>query len=221
MSRQSAVIVGAGPGIGLSVAKAFGNNGYRVILVSRNAESLQQLVGNLLASNIEAYGVQGDAGDTESITAAFQSIKASYGAPEVLVYNAAALQSGLPTSLTPDQLSRELTVNVSGALASALQVIPGQEERGKGTILFTGGGFALHPSAKYASLSLGKAALRSLAFSLGEELAPKGIHVGVVTIAGYVAKNTYFDPDRIAEIYWDLHANRLEHEVVYEESQVS
>lgn len=135
-----------------------------------------------------------------------------------MVYNAAAPQSGLPTSLTPDQLSRELTVNVSGALASALQVIPGQEEQGKGTILFTGGGFALHPSTKYASLSLGKAALRSLAFSLGEELAPKGIHVGVVTITGYVAKDTYFDPDRIAEVYWDLHANRQGHEVVYHPS---
>ncbi|RJX40574.1 SDR family NAD(P)-dependent oxidoreductase [Paenibacillus pinisoli] len=221
MSKPSAVIVGAGPGIGLSVAKAFGKHGYRVILVSRNEQSLQLLVSELLASNIEAHCIQGDAGETESIESAFQNIKASYGSPEVLVYNAAALQAGLPTSLTPDQLSRELTVNVSGALASALQVIPGQEEQGKGTILFTGGGFALHPSTKYASLSLGKAALRSLAFSLGEELAPKGIHVGIVTIAGYVAKDTHFDPDRIAEVYWHLHANRQGHEVVYEESQVS
>lgn len=62
MSKQSAVIVGVGPGIGLSVAKAFGKQGYRVILVSRNEQSLQQLVGELLAANIEAYAIQGDAG---------------------------------------------------------------------------------------------------------------------------------------------------------------
>jgi NAD(P)-dependent dehydrogenase (short-subunit alcohol dehydrogenase family) len=53
-----------------------------------------------------------------------------------------------------------------------------------------------------------KAALRNLTFSLAEELAPLGIRVGTVTILGAVAPGTMFDPARIAEVFYALHADR-------------
>ena len=51
---------------------------------------------------------------------------------------------------------------------------------GRGSILLTGGGLALDPTGwlPAASLAVGKAGLRSLAFSMHKELAPEGIHVG-------------------------------------------
>ena len=79
------------------------------------------------------------------------------------------------------------------------------EAAGQGTILLTGGGFALRPLAALTSLGIGKAALRNLAFSLAEELGPRGIRVGTVTILGSVAPCTAFDPASIAEAYWALH----------------
>jgi NAD(P)-dependent dehydrogenase (short-subunit alcohol dehydrogenase family) len=57
-----------------------------------------------------------------------------------------------------------------------------------------------------ASLGAGKAALRNLAFSLHADLAPAGIHAGTVTICGTVKPGTAFDPDRIADSFWALHA---------------
>ncbi len=72
------------------------------------------------------------------------------------------------------------------------------------TILFTGGGFADHPVPALATLSLGKAALRSAATILGAELAEDRIRVGSVTIAGAISPGTPFDPDRIAEAYWGI-----------------
>ena len=79
---------------------------------------------------------------------------------------------------------------------------------GRGTLLFTGGGLALYPEygAGVSSLAAGKAGLRAFAFALAKELAPEGIHVATVTIAGTVKPGTAFDPDRIAEEYWALHA---------------
>jgi len=94
-------------------------------------------------------------------------------------------------------------------------VIPAFIEQNKGTLLFTGGGFAVAPSAKYTSLSIGKAGIRALAFALAEELNPQGIHVGTVTIAGNVSPGTFFDPDLIAERYWELHTNKDLKEIVY------
>lgn len=51
---------------------------------------------------------------------------------------------------------------------------------------FTGGGFSIHPMAEYSCVSIDKAALRSLACTLHQELKEKGIFVGIVTIMGNV-----------------------------------
>lgn len=169
----------------------------------------------LSSEGIEAYAVAADASSPASLTEAFDQIKKKYGTTDVLVYNAAVLKGGKPTSLTADSLVSHYQVDVAGSLHCALQVIPDQVEQKAGTILFTGGGLALYPSADYAALGIGKAAIRNLAFSLAEELKPQGIFVGMVTIAGAVAPGTHFAPELIAEKYWELYEKREEYEIVY------
>jgi len=75
---------------------------------------------------------------------------------------------------------------------------------GYGTILFTGGGFADHPIPTLATVSLGKAALRSAATMLKADLEPDGIRVASLTIAGQIVADTAFDPERIAARYWEI-----------------
>ncbi len=64
---------------------------------------------------------------------------------------------------------------------------------------------AYEPSALYSSVSLGKAALRNLTYSLAQELGASGVHVATVTVYGFVQPGTHFDPTRIAEAYVALH----------------
>jgi short-subunit dehydrogenase len=215
MNKKLIVVVGAGPGVGNHVAKKFGVNNFRVVLVSRNQNSLDQYVQELSSEGIEAYAVAADVSSPASLTEAFDQIKKKYGTTDVLVYNAAVLKGGKPTSLTAESLVSHYQVDVAGALHSALQIIPAQIEQKAGTILFTGGGLALYPSADYTALGIGKAALRNLAFTLAEELKPQGVFVGTVTIAGAVAPGTHFAPELIAEKYWELYQKREEHEIVY------
>ena len=75
---------------------------------------------------------------------------------------------------------------------------------GGGTILFTGGGFADHPIKELATVSLGKAALRSAATMFSADLADQRIRLASVTIAGQVKAGTAFDADRIADAYWNI-----------------
>ncbi|RHW34011.1 SDR family NAD(P)-dependent oxidoreductase [Lysinibacillus yapensis] len=215
MNKKLIVVIGAGPGVGNHVAKKFGVNNFRVVLVSRNQVALDQYVKKLSSEGIEAYAVEADAASPASLTEAFDQIKKNYGTTDVLVYNAAIVKGGKPTSLTAESLVSHFQVDVASALHSALQVIPEQVEQKAGTILLTGGAAALYPSADYTALSIGKAALRNLAFTLAEELKPQGIFVGTVTIAGVVAPGTHFAPDLIAEKYWELYEKREEHEIVY------
>jgi hypothetical protein len=78
---------------------------------------------------------------------------------------------------------------------------------GTGTLLFTSGGFADHPLPGLASLSMGKAALRSAATLIAAGVREDGIHAATITIAGSVAPGTAFDPDKIAEIFWTAHTD--------------
>lgn len=217
--RPICIIVGFGPGNGLALAKAFGREGFSLALLSRDPNKHAALAATLTKETFTARSFAADAGDEDSLVPAIAQAERELGETSVLIYNAIAPTFLKPTQLTPKQLVADFRVNVSGALAATLAVLPGMKARGRGTILFTGGGWALQPWDGAASPSIGKAGLRSLAHTLAQELSGSGIHVGTVTIAGQVAVGTHFDPDKIAEAYLKLHRQRpgeFETEIIYQ-----
>jgi short-subunit dehydrogenase len=212
------VIVGMGPGLSLGVAKRFGREGFAIAMLARRAQVLAQQKAALSAASITAEGFAADAGDAVSLAAALDRVAAEMGPIDVLVYNAAAVRYKPLSELTVDELIADFRVNVAGALAAAQKVIPSMRARGAGTVLFTGGGFALAPVPAMAALGIGKAGIRNLAMSLHAEHKDAGVHVGTVTICGLVKPGTVFDPDRIADQFWRLHAQepgRFEAEIQY------
>lgn len=192
-------VVGFGPGIGAAVARRFAAGGFQVLGLSRDPARHAALAGAGITL------AAADAAEPESLAAALPVDT------QVLVYNAFRMTpaSPGPSALTPAALAADFAVNVAGAMAAVRAVLPRMRQAGRGSILFTGGGLALDPTGwlPAASLAIGKAGLRSLAASLHAELAPERIHAATVTIAGAVAPGTAFDPDRIAEAYWALHAD--------------
>lgn len=207
---RNIVIVGAGPGIGMAVARKFAEEGYSVGLISRNRDKLEGLVAELAARGHRAKCYTADAGDEVNLRAALATAEAELGAPEVLVYNCAVLKKLNLTAVQPEDLVAEFRVNTVGALVAVQALLPAMRAAGKGTILFTGGGLATNPFYQYGSLSVGKAGIRSLAFSLAQELKTANIHVATVTVAGLVQPNTPFDPDKIAPHFWRLHTQPRE-----------
>ncbi len=206
MTDKICAIVGIGPGISMAVAERFAKEGYALALIARNAEKLTGYIEQFTASGTDAHGFAADAGDFDALRGAFASIQDQLGDVSVLVYNAAAPRQGVPSALDPEAFINDQRVNVGGALVAAQQVLPHMRSAKSGTILFTGGGFSLYPSAQYSSLAVGKAAIRNLTKSLHDELEPDGIHVATVTVAGFVQEGTYFAPENIAETYWELHS---------------
>ncbi len=203
-ARPNCLVIGAGAGLGLAIARTFGRKGFHAVLASRGAEGRSKLIEELDSEGIAAKGIDVDCSHPGAV---FDAVSA-LGPIDVLVYNAAAFTMAPPSRLDPKQLIADVTVSAVSALAAAQAVIPDMKARRDGTIIFTGGGFALSPSAALASLGMGKAALRNLAFSLHDELRPSGIRAGTVTILGEVKAGTPFDPGRIAEAFWHMHEDR-------------
>jgi short-subunit dehydrogenase len=210
-------IVGMGRGVSLGAAKQFASAGYAIAMVARDPKLLHDLESELNASGAAARGIAADAADEIALRRAFAAIR-DFGTVEVLVYNASASHAALPGALTTADALADFRVNVLGALISAQEVIPAMRAARRGTILFTGGGLALQPSAQLASLSVGKAAIRSLALAFAEELEPAGIHVATITICGFVEPGARFDPQLIGEKFLEIHrqpAGEWQRELVY------
>ena len=213
MEKKNIVVVGAGKGMGNHIAKKFGENGYRVILMSRNQESLDSYMKDFEIYGIEAYGIAADASDTDSLTRGFEEIFSRFGAIDTLAYNAAILEAGKPTELSSDELVRHY--QVASALHCVKLALSGMRENKGGTVLFTGGGLAINPVADFTCVSMDKAALRALAFTLNQELKAENIFVGIVTIQGNITPGTEYDPELIAEKYWQLFTERKDSEIIY------
>jgi short-subunit dehydrogenase len=198
------LLVGAGPGLGMAVARRFAVGGYRVTLVARNTDKLGDLAGSLSDIGAEIGTIEADASDPEGLGARLTELYREQGAPGVIIYNAVMGAPDQLLSASVDHLRAAYAVDVISAIVVAQVAAPAMKAAGFGTMIVTGGAFADHPIPALATVSLGKAALRSAATMLGADLEPDGIRVATLTIAGRIVAGTAFGPERIAERYWDV-----------------
>ncbi|MDN3354846.1 SDR family NAD(P)-dependent oxidoreductase [Actinomadura sp. DC4] len=198
-----AVVIGAGPGIGGSVARRFAREGLPIALIARDAGKLAGLAAALSPFGVPVVTPTADSGDETELVAALDAAAGELGPPDVVVYNAAIIQADAPGRLSVRAQLDAWAVNVVGALTAAAHVAPEMARRGSGSYLITGG--MPEPKPDYVSLSLGKAGVRTLVTLLDQEYGASGVHVASVTVGGAVAPGTAFDPDEIAEHYWRLH----------------
>eukprot|EP01119_Soliformovum_irregulare_P013607 TRINITY_DN3641_c0_g1_i1.p1 TRINITY_DN3641_c0_g1~~TRINITY_DN3641_c0_g1_i1.p1 ORF type:complete len:217 (-),score=63.79 TRINITY_DN3641_c0_g1_i1:49-699(-) len=212
-----AVVIGAGPGIGLAVAERFAREGFSIGLISRSEEKLKEYAKNF-QSKVAVAPV--DVSDESSLRAGLASIEKELGSIDVLVFNAASFNGrGKGLNTTADELVDEFKVGVAAAFSAIQAVTPHMKEKKQGTILLTGGGLALHPNYAVVGLSLVKAALRNLTQSLHPELKKDRIHIATVTVCGYVKpEDPKHNPPAIAEQYWTLYSQKPDEwkdEIIY------
>jgi short-subunit dehydrogenase len=211
------LIVGMGEGNGMSIARRFAKEGFEIAMIARNEEKLKGYQSTLKAEGITSHYFLADSGDAAALTNACTGLQTQLGTPAVLVYNTAVprMESVLQTSY--DTLVNDFRANVAGAIACVQAILPGMQAQQKGTILFTGGGFAMYPHPDFVSLSIGKAGIRVLANTLHTALKDSPIKVGTVTICGTVnGGDPKYSSNAIAEEYWKLHAaENADYEVIY------
>ena len=197
--------IGSGPGMGLATAERFAKEGFRVVLSARNLNKVQEIAGLLRAKGCEVAVETVDASDPSSVAGLIAKVENEFGTIDVLHYNAASMRKATLTEQPRDTFNEDLAVNIGGALVAAQAAAPKMFERKSGTILLTGGGFALQPHPDYLSLSIGKAGVRALAQGLFESFKEKNVHIATVTVAGFVTAGSK-DAAAVAEQFWQLHS---------------
>ncbi|ARQ70739.1 SDR family NAD(P)-dependent oxidoreductase [Streptomyces marincola] len=231
MSKVIAVF-GAGIGLGASVARRFGREGFRVALVARRKDRLDALVAQLADEGIEAAAFPADLSDPAGVPALIDAIRGHFGRIDVVEYSpingdttftpAARLDAATLQRLVPLLLLTPVEV--------ARAVLPEMTERGDGAFLMTTGYSAAQPVPHLSGPGPVMAAARNWLYSLNAELAGTGVYAGTLTVAALVLHSEAAEqaiasqdapvpdgdfagvptvhPDQLAEHYWDMYTKR-------------
>jgi short-subunit dehydrogenase len=199
-----ALIVGVGPGLGISLARRFGREGFAVTIAGRNQDKLTGFAEQLRGEGITVDTAIADAADPKAFQASLQELAATI-TPNVVVYNAAIIAADNVLTSDVDYLITNYNIDAFGAIIAAQVFTPAMRQAGTGTFLASGGYAGVDPQPAYATVSLGKAGLRAATTLIHKELKDEGVHAASVTIAGAIEPGTPMDPDLIADTFWALH----------------
>lgn len=202
------VIVGAGPGLGLEIARVFGKEGFAVALVSRTQSKLDELAATLGSEGIQARGFAGDVTDPDSIAGALTAVTDTFGAVDVLEFSPLDPGLGMVDALDVDRASLvpQLEFYLHGGITAVQQVLPEMIKAGKGTVIVTTGGGSITPVAMLGNVNIAHSALRNWVLNLHNAAKPHGVHVAHLAISAWI-NGGHPDADAavIAGEYWKLY----------------
>jgi NAD(P)-dependent dehydrogenase (short-subunit alcohol dehydrogenase family) len=220
---RTILVAGYGPGISTAVAEKFGAEGFQVAIVGRNAEKLAAGAKALDAKGVKAAPFVADLGKPAAVREVVAKVHAALGPISVIewtAYTPGNVAGDLLTASAED-ISSLFDIAIHGLLAAVNAALPDLKAE-KGALLVSNGsaGFiddemdALCVSYGLMGLGIGCAAKHKLVGLLSKKLAPEGIYVGEITVAG-VVKGTFdsgddsaIDPKIIAAKFWELHNAR-------------
>jgi len=207
--RGVAVIVGVGPGFGHALAHRLADDGFEVVLASRNAVRLDALVKEITLRGGKAAAYGCDATMETSVKALFSLVTADHGVPRLVVYSIQSFGPGAVVDVEVAAFEDGLKLgSFLVARSAAREMLP----RSEGTIVLVGSTSSMIGRSGHLNLAVGKFGQRALAQVLARELWPRGIHVAHVVIDADITDDqtpiddlAHSDPAHIAQVVLNLH----------------
>lgn len=181
ITGKTALITGAGRGIGRATAIAFAKEGINVGLVGRTLENLQQVADLLKAYDVKVALATADVANLQSITTAVESIRAELGPIDILVNNAGISKFGKFLELSPEDWTNIVDVNVKGVYYTTRAVLPEMIERSSGDIINISSTAGQKGAPITSAYSASKAAVIGMSESLMLEVRKHNIRVVTLT----------------------------------------
>ncbi|NLU73367.1 2,3-dihydro-2,3-dihydroxybenzoate dehydrogenase [Streptomyces sp. HNM0575] len=176
---RTALVTGAGNGIGQAVARTLVARGARVTAVDLDAAGLKSLEAELGSSALRAHTA--DVSDTAAVDEVVERTELDSGPVEFLVNVAGILVAGPVTDFTDADWERVFAVNTGGVFRMCRAVAPRMADRGDGCIVTVGSNAAGVPRAGMAAYAASKAAAAHFTRCLGLEVGPSGVRCNVVS----------------------------------------
>ncbi len=180
MSRRTVLITGASRGIGKACALLIAKSGFRVALAARAAAKLEEVASTIRSEGGEAFVVELDISDRESIVTAFKKTSDEFGRIDILVNNAGITKDGLAIRMKQPDWDGVLQTNLSGSFFAIQQVLSGMMRERWGRIVNISSVVAEMGNAGQVNYVASKAGLIGLTKALAREVGSRNITVNAV-----------------------------------------
>jgi short-subunit dehydrogenase len=196
---KTVIVTGGSEGVGAAAARQFADAGANLMLVARSKKNLEALAEELRdKSQVEIFAM--DVSDPNACVDLFKKANFEFGRIDVLVNNAGYHQRGKFESVDVAELGKMIDVNLRAPIVLSRLVLPYMRDAGGGAIINVGSLAGRTPVPNSAVYAASKAGLRSLTYSLREELRGSNIKVAVVSPGPIDTGFIMSDIDKVSDI---------------------
>lgn len=182
LAGKCALVTGATRGIGLAIARAYGQAGARVAISSENLEDCQEVAAALVREGIDAWPVSADLSQQADVDALAAAVIDRFGGLDALVCNAGiAPHMGPLASASAADWEATLTVNLRSAVWLTSALLPAMAARGGGSVVLMASIAGVRGNKALGLYGLSKAALAQLARNLAVEWGPANVRVNAIS----------------------------------------
>lgn len=176
--KKIALITGGSSGLGFAFAEILGKENYKILILARNQEKIENAIQKLKDQNIEAEGYVSDISNSSQLEQISETIKLKYSKIDFLILNAGVVTPKLLSEYTEiEEIQKDMNIDLMGHIYSTYYFSPLLVSGSK--ILMISSGFGLVGSAGYSIYCAAKAGLVNFAESIRRELLHKNIPVYV------------------------------------------
>jgi NAD(P)-dependent dehydrogenase (short-subunit alcohol dehydrogenase family) len=180
LQGRTAIVTGAGSGIGRASAKLFAEEGARLALVDRDAEGLQETLSLLRETNGEGSTHVGDVGDADFAESVGGDVVARYGRLDILMTAAGFSCGGTVLTTDPTDWDAVFRSNVGGTWLWARAAVPQMQRQGNGSIITLASQLAVAGGRGNSAYIAAKGAIISLTRTMAVDFATDGIRVNAI-----------------------------------------
>jgi NAD(P)-dependent dehydrogenase (short-subunit alcohol dehydrogenase family) len=213
LDKKSAIVTGAGQGLGRAIAIELARRGAAVTVTGRTPATLDAAVAEIRAAGGAAVTAPGDVGDRAAVGRAVERHVSEFGGLDILVNNAQSSKPGLSLAeLTDEDFEMVFRSGALGTLYAMQAAYPHLCASGGGSIVNLGSSTGITGDRGFAPYVMTKEAIRGLTRVAANEWGRDGIRVNVVCPAGMSPSSEAFrdaDPARWAKIMRQIPLGRM------------
>ena len=177
LQGKTAIVTGAGKGIGKAIAIALAKEGVQVGLIARTSKDLETVAAEITALGVKAVFAVADISSITEVNKAVESIQSELGNTDILINNAGTGTFGKFLELSPEQWENQIKVNLFGVYYATRAVLPQMIERQTGDIVNVSSTAGLTGAAVTSAYSASKFGVMGLTESLMQEVRKHNIRV--------------------------------------------
>ncbi len=192
---KTAIVTGAGSGIGKAIALELASRGCDVAVCGRRLEPVQATAAEIEAMGRRAYAASADVSSGESVTAFVADVMKAFGHIDILVNNAGVTRDNLLIRMSEEEWDAVLGTNLKGAFLFSKAVARPMMKQRSGAIVNISSVVGLIGNPGQCNYAASKAGLIALTRSMAKELASRNIRVNAVAPGFIVSQMTDAIPD--------------------------